>query len=119
VINGKCHCGAVSFQFQPTPEWLTQCNCSICRRLGGLWAHAAVNEIIIEAKPDATSRYIWGDKSIAFHSCRTCGCSTHWENLDQEDLSRMAVNMRLAEPADIESILIRRFDGADSWEFLD
>jgi hypothetical protein len=55
-------------------------------------------------------------KSLAFHSCRTCGCTTHWEG--QRD-SRMAVNCRMADPAAIAALRIRRFDGADSWAFLD
>jgi hypothetical protein len=31
----------------------------------------------------------------------------------------MAVNMRMADPKDIEGVRIRRFDGADTWTFLD
>ena len=31
----------------------------------------------------------------------------------------MAVNCRLAEPEDIAGIPVRRFDGADTWQYLD
>ena len=119
MINGACHCGAVAFELRTTPEWLTVCNCSICRRLGGLWAHADVRDITIVCDGDATSRYIWGDKTIAFHSCKTCGCTTHWENLRPEESTRMAVNLRLADPEEIAGIRVRRLDGADSWAYLD
>jgi hypothetical protein len=31
----------------------------------------------------------------------------------------MAVNMNMADPAAIEGIRVRHFDGADTWAFLD
>jgi hypothetical protein len=119
VISGSCHCGAVSFTLRKEPEWLTQCNCSICRRIGGLWAHADVEEIQVVHDPEATIRYVWGDRLLAYHTCRTCGCTTHWENLGRDGSSRMAVNCRMSDPARISSIRVRCFDGADSWTYLD
>ncbi len=119
MIKGSCHCGAVSFQFNEVPQWLTECNCSICRKLGALWAHADISAIRIEKAEDATLRYSWGDKNLAFHTCRTCGCTTHWENLKPQESSQMAVNCRLAEPETISELRIRHLDGADSWTYLD
>lgn len=118
-IIGSCHCGTVSYEYRDTPDWLTECNCSLCRRLGTLWAYSKIGNITITCEPGATIRYIRGDKTIAFHSCRTCGCTTHWENLHPEESDRMAVNMRLADPATIADIPIRHLDGAATWEFLD
>jgi hypothetical protein len=31
----------------------------------------------------------------------------------------MAVNARLMDPTDIEGVLVRRFDGASTWTYLD
>jgi len=118
MIRGACHCGAVRFELQ-TPKWLTRCNCSICRRLGALWAHADASEVSLLRAPDATFGYAWGDKTIAFHSCRTCGCTTHWESLRPDRSTRMAVNGNLSDPDDIAGLRIRHFDGADRWAFLD
>ena len=39
VIHGSCHCGAVKWQFEGSPESATACNCTVCRRYGVLWAH--------------------------------------------------------------------------------
>jgi hypothetical protein len=116
MIRGSCHCGAVRFELATTPAWLTACNCSICRRTGALWAHADASEIKLTREPDATFGYCWGDKSLVFRTCRTCGCTTHWEGLRH---SRMAVNCRLSDPADIAGLPIRHFDGADTWAYLD
>ena len=118
-ITGSCHCGAVRFKLADTPQWLTRCNCSMRRRIGALWAHAEVDKIKIFAGDGATVRYIWGDRTLAFHTCRTCGCTSHWESLDPARYNRMAVNCNLAGPKDIAGLRIRQFDGAGSWQYLD
>jgi len=123
MIRGSCHCGAVRFELAITPEWLTACNCSVCRRLAALWAYADASEVRLYCGPHATIGYAWGDKTLAFHSCRTCGCITHWEplrgNRQPDRSTRMAVNCRLADPQVVAPLRIRHFDGADSWIYLD
>lgn len=34
MITASCHCGAVRLETEVPPEEVTECNCSICRRLG-------------------------------------------------------------------------------------
>jgi hypothetical protein len=119
MIEGSCHCGAVSFSFPKQPAWLTACNCSVCRRYSTLWAYARVSDISLHADDDATIAYVHGDKTLAMHSCRTCGCTTHWIGLNGDESSKMAVNFRMCDPDILTDIKVRRFDGADSWEFLD
>ena len=120
MIAGRCHCGAVHWEFDAVPDKLTDCNCSICRRIAGLWAYGTLNTVSVKAAPDATITYVHGDRMLAFHSCRTCGCTTHWRALAPENGEwRIAVNMRMAEPADYADVRVRHFDGADSWTFLD
>lgn len=118
MIAGSCHCGAVRFELNAAPEWLTRCNCSVCRRTNGLWAHVDVDQVVLAFEPGATTAYIWGDKTLEFHHCRTCGCYTHWSDVDPAG-RRMAVNCRMAAPEDIAGIRIRNFDGAETWAFLD
>lgn len=119
TIEANCHCGVVSFKLHDQPKWLTQCNCSICSKLGGLWAHSAIENIQIIMPVDATIRYIHGDKTLAFHTCKICGCTTHWESLSNEPDSYMAVNMRMLDPKTLSQYRIRKFDGADSWAYID
>lgn len=120
MIAGSCHCGAVRWEFDVVPEKLTNCNCSLCRRIGGLWAYGTLANVTVFAEPEATIAYVQGDKTLAIHSCRTCGCTTHWLALAPEDADwRIAVNMRMAAPADYSGIRVRHFDGAETWEFLD
>lgn len=53
------------------------------------------------------------------HHGPVCGCVSHWESLDPAGAQRMAVNARLLDPAEIEGVRVRRFDGALSWTYLD
>ena len=120
MIEGSCHCGAVRWVFDGIPEKLTLCNCSLCRRIAALWAYGNLDNITVTAAPDATNAYVQGDKLLAMHSCRTCGCTTHWVSLAAEQgVWRIAVNMRMADPAAYAHIRVRHFDGADSWTYFD
>ncbi|HEY5072454.1 MAG TPA: hypothetical protein VII63_10535 [Caulobacteraceae bacterium] len=78
MIEAECHCGAVRIEIAEAPSQLTDCNCSICRRLGVHWAYYAPREVTLIAASDATAAYVRGDRTLAFHHCRTCGCTTHW-----------------------------------------
>ena len=110
MIEAACHCGAVRLGLAQAPETLTECNCSICRRLGALWAYYPRDQVRVMAPAEATVGYVWGDRCIEFHHCRACGCSTHYESLGESN--RRAVNGRLLAPEDAADIPIRRFDGA-------
>ena len=113
MISGACHCGAVCLEFPEIPETVTDCNCSICRRLGVLWAYGDRNQIRIVAEPGATVAYIQGDRLLETHHCRICGCTTHWVDRDPT-AGRMAVNARLFDPVVLSAIPVRKIDGA-SW----
>jgi len=39
MITGGCHCGRVRFALPALPAEVTRCNCSICAKLGALWAY--------------------------------------------------------------------------------
>jgi len=115
MIEASCHCGAVRMEIDEAPEEITDCNCSICRRLGVRWAYYHPEKVSIGASPDATGAYLWGDKEIAFHHCRTCGCPTHWSGVGGARPDRMGVNARLMDPEVLKGVRVRKLDGADTW----
>jgi hypothetical protein len=107
----------VTIEISRAPTEVTACNCSICRRLGTLWAYGAPSEIRIVGE---TVTYCWGDKSIDFHRCATCGCTTHWAPRPERDAHRMGINARLLAPEVVAAARVRRLDGAsDDWKYLD
>ena len=116
---GKCHCGKISFETEITPQWLVKCNCSICSRLGAKWAHTEHNKVAFNYNQDDCIKYSWGDKCLVIISCKHCGCTTHWDSLDNDEQRRVGLNFRMCSESDTSALPIRHFDGADSWEFLD
>ena len=119
MLLGTCHCGAVTIELPSMPETATSCNCSMCRRLAGVWAYYAFGTVRITGHPEHTQDYVQGDKTLRTIRCATCGCVTHWESLPPELGARHGVNLRNFDPNIVASIRVRRFDGADTWKFLD
>ncbi len=117
TVTATCHCGAIRIE-AAAPEKLTDCNCSLCRRIGGLWAYYVPSDVIVSHGEGALDGYIQGDRSLTTWRCHVCGCVTHWTAIDPT-YQRMAVNARLMPPDIVAAARIRRFDGADTWTFLD
>ena len=122
MIIGYCHCGAVHWRFESQIPDATICNCTICRRYGALWAYGYDGQDIrVEAPKDGLSSYVRsGSPSISFNFCRICGNLICWRGLGPEEKgeTRVAVNLRLAEPEDVGRIPLQRFDGLHSFEDL-
>jgi hypothetical protein len=118
MIEGSCHCGAVRWSFEGTPQAATACNCTICRRYGALWIYGYEGEEIKLSGP--TKAYIRGPH-LGFHFCPDCGCVACERALepDERGRRRIAVNLRLAEqPEAVAGIIIDHFDGLDSFDDL-
>jgi hypothetical protein len=116
MIRAACHCGAVTLEIAQAPLEVTECNCSICRRYGVLWAYYSPRHVTIRG--EATDSYSWDDRSIEFHRCRKCGCVSHWSAVNPR-LDRMAVNARLMDPDVLKSVTVRHLDGAVSEQYVD
>lgn len=119
MLTGSCHCGQVRLTLPFAPDKATSCNCSICHRLGAVWAYYQLGSVLIKGHPELTDSYIWGDKTLRFVRCRTCGCTTHWEPLPGDSDKRHGVNLRNFDPGLLQTVLIRHLDGADTWKYLD
>jgi hypothetical protein len=118
ALTGTCHCGAARWRFDSAPADATACNCTVCRRYGALWIYGHEGEDVSLAGP--TSAYSWGHRSIAFHFCAGCGSVMAWRSLEPgpDGRRRMAVNLRMAEPALVAAIPLQRFDGLETFDDL-
>lgn len=119
MLSATCHCGAITIEVPAPPATLTNCNCSLCRRLGALWGYYEFGSVRVKGHPEQTEEYIQGDRTLRTVRCRYCGCVTHWEPLDAKPGARHGVNMRNFDPDQLGDVRIRRFDGAVSWKFVD
>jgi hypothetical protein len=117
LVEASCHCGAVRLEIDAAPTEVTDCNCSICRRYGVLWAYYSPSQVHRTESSGPTDIYVWGDRSLEFHRCAACGCVTHWAPVDGTR-DRMGVNARLMPPDVLAHVRVRRLDGADSWRYI-
>jgi hypothetical protein len=117
MIKAACHCGAVRFELEAAPEWVLDCNCTLCRRYGALWAYPQAGQATILKGPDpgATETYMWGDKELAVHRCRACGCVTHTMGVDSPVI--YGVNARMMLGLDPKTTAVRQVDNGDSGVF--
>jgi hypothetical protein len=117
MVEATCHCGAVKLTVPAAPASVTECNCSICRRLGARWAYYSPAEVGMP-RAGSTQPYVWGERMLAFHRCRACGVCTHWQSLSGER-DRMAINARMIDGLDWGAITVRQFDGETTWAYLE
>ena len=117
MIESSCHCGAVRLQINRAPEEVVDCNCTLCRRYGALWAYGYEGQGIEVA--GKTQAYVRGN-AIEFHFCSACGCIAFWrgQRTDEQGRRRIAVNLRMAEPDAVATIPIDHFDGLNTFEDL-
>jgi len=114
MLTGTCHCGAVRVTIPRKPRTVTDCNCSICRRYGVLWAYYRAASVKVEAKRGATESYSWGRKHLRFVRCTTCGCVVCWQMVRPKRNAYTGVNYRNFDLKLLESVRRKPLDGA-SW----
>lgn len=118
-LIASCHCGAIRLQVTALPESYTVCNCSICRRYAARWLYFQRKDVDIAAHDENIGRYRWGDRMINFCYCNTCGCLTHYEDVERTPESRLALNGNMLPPERLRNLRVRKFDGADTFREVD
>ncbi|WP_293865741.1 GFA family protein [uncultured Alsobacter sp.] len=120
--TGQCLCGAVRWRFRgPIPD-ATICNCTACRRYGVLWAYGHDGEeIAVEDPQGVLTAYKRRDVSpLSFNFCGRCGNLVTWRGLspNAQGQTRIAVNLRLAEPEAVADVPLLQFDGLHTFDDL-
>ncbi len=78
LIQGKCHCGNISFSltWEPDPAEIPvrACTCSFCIKHGGVWTSnpSGALEVVVK-EPFLVSKYVFGTQTAEFHICTRCG----------------------------------------------
>lgn len=116
--EATCHCGAVTVSLAEAPTEVTECNCSLCRSYGVLWAYYSASDVEVSPSPAPTDTYAWNGEHVDFHRCQSCGCVTHWTPRDATR-DRRGVNARLLPSDVLAAATVRHLDGADTGKYLD
>jgi len=119
MLEGSCHCGSVKWSYPSTPESVTACNCTLCRRYGALWIYGYIEDGIIIS--GTTNFYERGSKINKYNFCVSCGCITYYlaNKLNKENRRRVAINIRTTTQIEkIMNLPIDHFEGLESFEDL-
>lgn len=103
------------------PESVTACNCTLCRRYGTLWIYDYEGERIdVRGSYRSYTRVDRSDPVLEILFCPTCAAVVSWRGLKTEPdgRRRIAVNLRLTEPAPVQHLPIDHFDGLHSFDDL-
>jgi hypothetical protein len=109
AIQGTCLCNAVQLGAARRPRQVTQCNCSVCRRYGTLWAYY---------RRSAVENYSVRPGELRFVRCRTCGCVICWDGAGKGRDQRMGINTRLLDQALMANVPVKVLDGDKTWRTI-
>ena len=118
MLKLSCHCGQVRLTVQKRPDFINECNCSLCRKSGARWAYFHPSDVNVEG---ATKTYCRNDKpdpAAAMQFCANCGSTTHFTlTLSAQARfgnTQMGINVALADERELAGIELRYPDGK-SW----
>jgi hypothetical protein len=61
--TGSCHCGAIAFTVEVDTAQALKCNCSICTKLGAVWAFAPKSKFALAKGADKQGDYLFNKKA--------------------------------------------------------
>lgn len=111
--HGSCHCGRVTFELTSKLDRVMECNCSICRRAGAIWAGATDAELRITSGEADLTLYQFGTMTAKHYFCRHCGVQPF--SHPRIDPALWVVNLRCVDGLDLGLLKIGHFDGVH-WE---
>ncbi|MEO0438729.1 MAG: aldehyde-activating protein [Pseudomonadota bacterium] len=117
-MTGSCACGSVSVSTTRKPDFIHDCNCGLCRKVGAGWGYFVSEEVEVTG---ATNIFERPDKKVptaSVHFCPTCGTTTHFtpsaaQRAQQSCADYVGVNAKLFSPSELTGIEIRFPDGAN------
>jgi hypothetical protein len=115
MIKFSCLCGQVRIEIANRPDFIHECNCTLCSKSGARWSYLHPSEARVEGATQGYSRDDKDDPAAEIHFCTTCGSTTHFV-LTQSAVARygnsqMGVNMWLADPEELTGMELRYPDG--------
>lgn len=118
MLNLTCLCGEVRIRVDKRPEFINECNCSLCSKTGARWGYFHPSEVTVEGATNGYSRADKNTPNAVVQFCPHCGSTTHFI-LSESAIARfgnslVGVNMWLANPDDLAGIELRYPDGR-SW----
>jgi hypothetical protein len=89
--QGRCLCGAITFETEGPLEGLTACHCTQCRRQTGLYyasATTAMDRLTLHG--EARLQWYRASETASRGFCSVCGSALFWQADGSPDISIMA-----------------------------
>lgn len=111
--QGSCHCGAIAFELEGEVTEAIDCNCSLCRRRGGLLAFFPREALTLKTPESNLGTYTFNKHALQHHFCPTCGIAPFSEGVHPKTGAKMAaVNVRCLPEVDLAALQVKQVDGA-------
>lgn len=115
---GSCHCGAVRFRVELDATAGTQCNCSVCQKLGTTNTIVKPEALTVLAGEDQLNSYVWGGAVGKRFFCRNCGISCFGRgHLAELGGDYVSVPLNALDDVDLNEVSISHWDGRhNNWQ---
>lgn len=115
MLELACLCGQIRVTTDKRPDYIHECNCTLCSKTGARWGYFHPSEVRVAGAAKGYCREDKDDPAAQIHFCETCGATTHF-TLTASAAAKfgdtlMGVNMRLADEKDLAGIELRYPDG--------
>ncbi|MDD0843436.1 GFA family protein [Pseudomonas sp. Gutcm_11s] len=111
--QGSCHCGKISFSVSGEIDSLTECNCSLCSKRGGLLWFVGRDQLQLKSPETDLPTYRFNTLKIAHHFCDVCGCAPFSEAPGPDGKLMAAVNARCLDGVDLSPFKVVPWNGRD------
>jgi hypothetical protein len=115
MLGLSCLCGAVRLRLAKRPDFVHECNCTLCAKTGARWGYFHPSEVAAEGETRGYSRDDKAAPNAELHFCPACGTTTHFVLTDAAKAkfgdTMTGVNMALAPPDALAGIELRFPDG--------
>jgi hypothetical protein len=111
TYSGSCHCGAVAFSVEVDPAQALQCNCSICTKLGAVWAFAPRSKFSLKSGAAQQGDYQFAKKQLHHRFCTRCGIESYAEGAAPDGTPSVGINLRCLEGVEVDKLSPRPYDG--------
>ena len=110
--EGSCHCGGIAFTAEGRIDQVIDCNCSMCRRRGGLLWFVPAEAFELATPRSQLATYTFNKRHIQHHFCQVCGIAPFGEGAAPDGKRMVAVNVRCLPGVDLGALEVLPFDGA-------
>jgi hypothetical protein len=116
IYTASCHCHAVKIVLNHKPDFINDCNCSLCSKAEAIWGYYHPRDVQISGETGSFTRVGLPNPAVEIHFCKGCQTTTHWvltETYKQGSgvTDTMGVNMHLFDESELQGVELRFPDG--------